>query len=93
MVVVSIYRQISLAIEDHVVVDDDLAFGHHSLWPVARKRVRTAAFDDRVADTLLAAREDLLRGATRATIAAAAIVITATDRRHDAQGADTHESQ
>jgi hypothetical protein len=55
--IVSIDRQVAHAVENDIVVDDDLGLGRHGRGPRAGKRVRTATCCDSVTDALLGAGE------------------------------------
>jgi hypothetical protein len=78
-VTISFYRQIPLAIEDDVVVDQD-ATGHDGLRFVAGESVRTTAFRDGIKDTLLGAWELLPYRATGSAVTAHASRTTITAR-------------
>jgi hypothetical protein len=77
---ISVEREVSLAIEDDVVVNDNFGLGHHGLRSVAAKRVRTAAFRNGIANALLSAWELLSRHATASAVASDAAVTTTTTR-------------
>jgi hypothetical protein len=85
MVFIAIDREVSLAIENDVVVDHDFCLSHHRRRTVAIKRMRTATKSDGVADTLLGAWKDLAPGTTgpagssRSTGSTSAVLITAPD--------------
>jgi hypothetical protein len=95
VIFISIDRQIPLAVEDDIVVDDDFRFGHYSLGSVAVKRVRTTTFGDGLADALLSAWKHVARAASASTITTLATAATvasgliAPNQRNHAERADT----
>jgi hypothetical protein len=67
VVIIAIDREVAFTVENDVVVDFDFRLGHNRGGAVTPEEVRTASSSDRVADTLLGARES-----SRATVLTAA---------------------
>ena len=99
MIVVPVDLEIAFTIKDDVVVDFDSCSGHHRRRSIAVKRVRTTAFSDGVADTLLGAWEYATHpaGAAGSTIApharATTGLVSTSVQRQGRQQEKEHESK
>ncbi len=58
MVITSLDRQITVATENDIVVDDDLGLGRQRCRPIAAEAVGAATGGDGVTNALLGAREN-----------------------------------